>query len=79
MRAPSSGEKRAIITLLFDQGQVIASLRRIANARGHVQINDETREALPFREWLKTVFASNVSGVLHPEKVRRELQYWSSC
>lgn len=62
MRAPAVGEKREI-KLLFEEGETKATLRRIANTRGHVQIKYETRDATAFREWLKKVFASTVSGM----------------
>lgn len=62
IRAPAAGEKREI-TLLFELNATKATLRRIANARGHVQIKYETMDAFAFREWLKTVFASTVSGM----------------
>jgi hypothetical protein len=62
IHAPSAGEKRSI-TLLFDQGQAKATLRRIANARGHVQIKYENKECLPFREWLKSLFSATITGL----------------
>lgn len=62
MCAPAAGEKRGI-TLLFESGETKATLRRIANARGHVQIKYETRDANAFRVWLKKVFASTLSGM----------------
>lgn len=62
IHAPPAGEKRNI-TLLFDDDQVSATLRRIANARGHVQIKYENRNAGRFREWLKRQFVASVSGM----------------
>jgi len=62
VRAPASGERREI-TLLFEGNRTKATLRRIANARGHVQIRYETREATAFRGWLRRVFAATVSGM----------------
>jgi hypothetical protein len=62
IRAPAVGEKREI-KLLFEEGETKATLRRIANARGHVQIKYETRDAVGFREWLKKIFASTVTGM----------------
>lgn len=61
IRAPAAGEKRQII-LFYEQGQTIATLRRIANARSHVQIKYENKDCLPFREWLKSLFAATMKG-----------------
>lgn len=62
INAPALGQKREI-TLVFDNLRVHATLRRLANARGHVQIKYENKQSLPFREWLGRVFAASHSGV----------------
>lgn len=54
--APSRGQKREL-SLLFDDQRTTVILRRIANARGHVQIKYENKEGLPFRQWLASVFS----------------------
>ena len=41
--APAAGQKRHII-LMFENGRVRAILRRLANARKHVQIKYENKE-----------------------------------
>ena len=54
--APASGQKRDV-TLLFPGGCVTATLRRLGNERGHVQIKYESRAGEPFRKWLQVTFA----------------------
>jgi hypothetical protein len=56
--APALGQKRQI-TLIFGETQVHATLRRLNNARGHVQIKYENKEGLLFRQWLARVFAAS--------------------
>jgi len=60
--APSRGQKREL-TLLFDDQRVTAILRRIANARGHVQIKYENKEGLLFRQWLTYLFIPTEDGM----------------
>lgn len=60
--APVAGEKREI-TLLFEGGEVKATLRRIANARGNVQIKYESLAAHIFREWLRKTFFATENGM----------------
>ena len=62
VEAPEPGRKRKI-TLLFDDLHISATLRRLANARGHVQVKYENREGLRLREWLMTVFAASRDGL----------------
>lgn len=62
IEAPALGQKRQI-TLVFGDMRVHATLRRLANARGHVQIKYENKEGLPFRQWLALVFAASQTGV----------------
>ena len=61
INAPALGQKREI-TLAFDGQRVPATLCRLANARGHVQVKYENRQSLPFREWLRRVFTASRSG-----------------
>lgn len=63
IEAPVLGQKRAI-TLIFDDMKAPATLRRLANEKGHVQIKYENKEALPFRQWLGSVFAASSTGTL---------------
>jgi hypothetical protein len=58
INAPPAGQKRKIV-LVFDGQSVHATLRRLANAREHVQIKYETKQAYRFREWLGHVFAAS--------------------
>jgi hypothetical protein len=60
--APSRGQKREL-TLLFDEQRAKATLRRIANARGHVQIKYENKRGLPFRQWLASLFTPTEDGM----------------
>ena len=62
IRAPDAGEKRQI-KLLYDEGEITATLRRLANARGHVQIKYQNKEAARFRRWLTWVFSATVTGM----------------
>lgn len=63
IRAPDAGEKREI-NLIFDKGQIKATLRRIANSRGHVQIKYESRAGIAFRDWLREVFNATQAGAV---------------
>ncbi|MFH1884210.1 MAG: BglII/BstYI family type II restriction endonuclease [Planctomycetota bacterium] len=60
--APGRGQKREL-TLLLDDQRATATLRRIANARGHVQIKYENKEGLPFRQWLASLFSPTEDGM----------------
>ena len=62
IRAPAVGQKREI-KFIFEEGEAKATLRRLANARGHVQIKYENRDGFVFREWLRRQFVSTVSGM----------------
>ena len=62
IKAPEMGSKRDI-TLCFDGLKVVATLRRIANERGHVQIKYENSKCAMFRQWLATVFSSSMQGL----------------
>jgi len=63
IRAPNAGEKREI-NLLFDEGQIKATLRRIANSRGNVQIKYENRAGFAFRNWMRIVFIATQAGAV---------------
>jgi hypothetical protein len=62
IEAPALGQKRQI-TLVFGDTRVRATLRRLDNARGHVQIKYENKEGLPFRQWLARVFAASQTRI----------------
>ncbi|MFH0963632.1 MAG: BglII/BstYI family type II restriction endonuclease [Planctomycetota bacterium] len=62
IRAPDAGKKRPI-KLVYDGGEVTATLRRLANARSHVQIKYENKDAACFRQWLSKVFSARASGM----------------
>ena len=59
--APPPGQKKTI-TLIFGDQRTAATLRRLANERGHVQVKYENKDALPFRSWLSSVFAATRRG-----------------
>ena len=48
---------------MFDDQQVNATLRRLANARGHVQIKYENKDALSFRSWLNSLFSAAMNDM----------------
>ncbi len=60
--APNRGQKRKL-TLLFDDQHAVVTLRRLANARGHVQIKYENKESKPFRQWLASLFTPTEDGM----------------
>ncbi len=60
--APAAGQKKHII-LTFENGRVRAILRRLANAREHVQIKYENKEGLPLRKWLASLFSPSEAGM----------------
>jgi len=62
IQAPDAGHKRTIY-LLFNELRVPATLRRLANARGHVQIKYENADGRPFRDWLARNFRSSALGL----------------
>lgn len=62
VNAPSRGQKRTL-TIFFDDKHITATLRRIANNRGHVQIKYENKEGEPFREWLASIFKPAADGM----------------
>ena len=55
LNAPAAGQKRTVV-LHFDEHTAPATLRRLANARGHVQVKYENEAGRPFREWLTRHF-----------------------
>src|SRR3990170_2328307 len=61
MGAPDRGSKRDI-TLLFDGQEITATLRRIDNEQGRVQVKYENKAGEPFRLWLATVFNATRAG-----------------
>ena len=61
MGAPERGSKRDI-TLVFHRQKINATLRRIDNEKGSVQVKYENKAGEPFRIWLATVFASTSAG-----------------
>lgn len=61
VNAPGIGCKRDIV-LHFNGTQTIATLRRIANARGNVQIKYESSKCITFRQWLASMFVAASSG-----------------
>ena len=68
--APEPGQKRSI-SLLFDGVRAPATLRRLANERGHVQVKYENSEGLPFRTWLGKEFGFSSRAVGDYIEVRR--------
>jgi len=62
VNAPELGCKRDII-LHFNGVRTIATLRRIANARGNVQIKYEGTKGIAFRQWLAAIFVATSSGM----------------
>jgi len=62
VNAPEIGCKRDII-LHFNGTRIIATLRRIANAWGHVQIKYEGVKGIAFRQWLATMFMATSNGL----------------
>lgn len=58
--APAIGHKRSI-TLLFGNDCISATLRRLNNERGHVQVKYEGTSGIIFRTWLKAIFARSSS------------------
>ena len=58
--APEKGQKR-LITLLFENMSISATLRRLNNERGHVQIKYDDANGVAFREWMRVVFSKSNS------------------
>lgn len=61
MNSPKRGCSRRIL-LSFDGQSVPATLRRIGNERGSVQVKYEGKEGEPFRLWLAAVFSATLGG-----------------
>jgi hypothetical protein len=59
--APELGCKRDII-LHYNGSRTIATLRRIANVRGNVQIKYEGAKCVDFRQWLAVMFVATSDG-----------------
>lgn len=59
--APGKGCKREI-RLMFDDQTISATLRRIDNEQGSVQVKYDNSEGKPFRAWLETIFTESLSG-----------------
>ena len=55
VNAPAAGHKRDV-ALRFAGCAITATLRRLGNERGHVQIKYENRAGTPFRNWLRATF-----------------------
>jgi hypothetical protein len=53
--APEKGKKKTIV-LTFDGKQINATLRRINNDYGHVQVKYDNPAGMEFRQWLAHVF-----------------------
>ncbi|MFA5368045.1 MAG: BglII/BstYI family type II restriction endonuclease [Dehalococcoidia bacterium] len=76
--SPEPGQKRDII-LLFGAGQsATVTLRKLNNARHHVQLKYEKKSQLPFLNWLNDVFketrSGNVTGeILEFKKIERDV------
>jgi len=60
--APDRGQKK-YLTLLFDDKRATVTLRRLANAKEHVQIRYENNEGLPIRQWLASIFTPTEDGM----------------
>ena len=60
--APEKGQKCSI-TLLFEEKCILASLRRINNERGQVQVKYEGASGRKFREWLQAVFCRSTMEI----------------
>jgi len=58
VNAPSAGQKRSV-TLHFGGFSAVATLRRLRNARGHVQIKYENKAGEAFRRWLEVTFSAS--------------------
>ena len=56
--APARGESREV-ALLFANQEVTATLRRLANESGSVQIRYQSKRQGPLREWLQAAFSSS--------------------
>jgi hypothetical protein len=61
IEAPATGQKRTVF-LSFDGQKAPATLRRLANARGHVQVKYENAAGRPFRDWLAKHFRLSADG-----------------
>ena len=61
IHAPERGERREI-RLAFEGAEIPATLRRIDNEKGSVQVKYENKAGEALRDWLSTVFAASVDG-----------------
>jgi len=66
--SPEKGCKRQIKLIFDDDKEVLATLRRLNNAVGHVQIKYETKRQKDFRKWLNEKFKC-----LEDDKIRNGL------
>ncbi len=66
--SPEKGCKRQIKLIFDDDREVFATLRRLNNAVGHVQIKYETKKQKDFRKWLNEKF-----GGLGDDNIRNGL------
>lgn len=67
-KSPEKGCKRQITLIFGDDKEVFATLRRLNNAVGHVQIKYETKRQDDFRKWLNEKF-----NYLEDDKIRNGL------
>lgn len=75
--SPEKGCKRQI-KLIFDDKEVSATLRRLNNAVGHVQIKYETKGQKDFRKWLNEKFKCSEddkirNGLLEFHKISQDI------
>jgi hypothetical protein len=61
IHAPARGESREI-RLIFEGAEIPATLRRIDNDKGSVQVKYENKACEPFRAWLSSVFVATMTG-----------------
>jgi len=61
IEAPATGQKRMIF-LSFDEQKAPATLRRLANAREHVQVKYDNAAGRPIRDWLAKHFRLSAGG-----------------
>lgn len=62
--APEKGKKRSI-TLTFDGMEARVTLRRLANAYGHVQVKYDSKDSSAFRQWLSHTFRMMRTQLYH--------------
>jgi hypothetical protein len=61
IHAPERGEKREI-RLIFEDNEIQATLRRIDNEKGSVQVKYENKAGESFRTWLSRIFVASLNG-----------------